>query len=141
MNPVRRSRAPGFTLVELSIALAIAGLLLTLAWPSLREPLLRGRRADAVAALMRIQIAQEQYRAHHGRYAERLDALIGAAAARSAEGLYDLALRGDGGRGYEADARPRPGGLADGDARCPVIRLLVADGRTSYAPDRRCWNR
>jgi type IV pilus assembly protein PilE len=134
-------RRAGFTLVELSVTLAVAAGLLTIAWPSLREPLLRSRRADAVAALTRIQLAQEQYRALHGRYAERLDSLRGAAGPRSAEGLYELELQAAGGQRYEALARPRAGSAVDGDARCPVLRLQVDDGRASLAPNARCWNR
>lgn len=134
-------RRPGFTLVELSIGLAVAALLAALAWPSLREPLLRSRRADAVAALTRIQLAQEQYRALHGRYADRLDGLRGAAGRRSAEGLYDLELHAEGGQRYEARARPRAGSAVDGDARCPELRLQVDDGRARLAPNPRCWNR
>jgi type IV pilus assembly protein PilE len=134
-----RQRATGFTLVEISAGLAVAAVLAALAWPSLREPLLRGRRADAVAALMRIQLAQEQYRGLHGHYADRLDGLRGAAGARSAEG--DIELHADGAQRYEALARPRAGSAVDGDTRCPVLRLQVDDGRARHAPDTRCWNR
>jgi type IV pilus assembly protein PilE len=134
-------RPAGFTLVELCIGLALAGLLVMLAWPSLREPLLRSRRADAVAALTRIQLAQEQYRGLHGRYADRLEGLRGTTGSRSAEGLYELELHADGARRYEALARPRAGSAVAGDARCPVLRLQVDDGRARLAPDNRCWNR
>lgn len=136
-----RQRAAGFTLVEISAGLAVAAVLAALAWPSLREPLLRSRRADAVAALMRIELAQEQYRGLHGRYADRLDGLRGAAGTRSAEGLYDIELHADGAQRYEALARPRAGSAVDGDTRCPVLRLQVDDGRARRAPDARCWNR
>ena len=136
-----RRRTPGFTLVEITVALAVAGVLGALAWPSLREPLLRSRRADAVAALTRIQLAQEQYRATNGRYAERLEVLRGASAGRSPEGLYEIELLGDGGQRYEVLARPRAGSPVDGDARCPVLRLQVDDGRARHAPEARCWNR
>ena len=42
---------------------------------------------DAVAALLRVQIAQESHRAHHGLYAAQLQALRGAAASRTRSGI------------------------------------------------------
>lgn len=133
--------AHGFTLVEIAVVLGVAALLAAVAWPPLHEQLLRARRADAVAALTRIQIAQESHRAYHGLYAARLDALRGAASSRSAEGQYDLELLSAGGARYEARAVPRPGSAVAGDARCPVISLRVDEGRAALAPDLRCWNR
>ncbi|HOM14187.1 MAG TPA: type IV pilin protein [Rubrivivax sp.] len=130
----------GFTLVELCIVLAVAGVLAALAWPSYRTQLQRGQRADAVAALLRVQLAQESHRAHHGIYAAQLGALQGAAAARSAEGRYDIALQG-GGAGYEAIATAREAGPGAGDGACAELRLQVHDGAAEYAPSARCWNR
>jgi type IV pilus assembly protein PilE len=139
----RRTRrcAAGFTLVELGVVLTITGLLAAAAWPSLQSQLQRGRRADAVAALTRLQIAQEQHRVQHGLYASQLGALRGTAGARSAEGLYDIELLAAGGDRYEARARARPGSPAAGDAECPSLELRVRDGLATHAPSARCWNR
>ena len=115
--------------------MTVAGLLLTVAWPSYRAQLLRGQRADAVAALQRVQLAQESHRAFHGLYAAQLEALRGAGAARSSEGRYDIALHG-GGAHYEAGDT-----LAAADAACAELRLRVHDGLAEYAPSARCWNR
>ena len=136
----RITRPAGFTLVELCIVLTVAGLLLTVAWPSYRTQLLRGQRADAVAALQRVQLAQESHRAFHGLYAAQLDALRGAAAPRSSEGRYDIALHG-GGVHYEAVATARGDTLAAADTTCAELRLRVHDGLAEYAPSARCWNR
>lgn len=131
----------GFTLVELAVVVAVTGVLAAVAWPPLHEQLLRGRRADAVAALIRVQLAQENHRALHGLYAAQLAVLGSAAGARSREGLYDIELLGDGGTRYEVRARARAGSAVDGDRRCPVISLRVHDGLAEHAPDARCWNR
>jgi type IV pilus assembly protein PilE len=140
--PARRARRrPGFTLVEMCIVLALAGVLASVAWPSLRSHLQRARRADAVAALTRVQLAQESHRALHGLYATQLALLSGASASRSGEGLYDIELLGDGGAHYEARASARAGSAADGDSACAVLRLQVQDGMAVYAPSARCWNR
>ena len=68
------------------MVLAVAGVLASVAWPSYQSQLQRGRRADAVAALLRLQLAQEKHRAHHGLYASQLSALRGAARRAAAKG-------------------------------------------------------
>jgi type IV pilus assembly protein PilE len=131
----------GFTLVELCLVLTLTGLLAAIAWPSLQAQLQRGRRADAVAALMRVQLAQESYRAHHGLYATQLAVLTGASAGRSGEGLYDIELVNDGPERYEARARARAGSVVAGDTGCAVLTLQVREGLAEFAPSARCWNR
>ena len=139
---MRQAKRPaGFTLVELCVVLAIAGLLATIAWPSFQSQLQRGRRADAVAALTRVQLAQESHRAHHGLYATQLGALVGAAAPRSAEGLYDIELLALGGERYEARATARAGTAAAADTGCAQLVLRVQEGLADFAPSARCWNR
>jgi type IV pilus assembly protein PilE len=132
--------ARGFTLVELCVVLALAGLLAAMAWPSWQAQLQRGQRADAVTALMRVQLAQESYRAHHGLYAAQLNVLRGAATTVSGQGLYDIELTGGGDR-YEARARARAGSAVSADRACAVLQLQVRDGLSEYAPSARCWNR
>jgi type IV pilus assembly protein PilE len=141
MPRVARWGAPGFTLVELCVVLAVAGVLASIAWPSFQSQLQRGRRADAVTALLRVQLAQENYRSHHGMYASQLNALVGATARRSGEGLYDIELLGSGGAGYEARATARAGSVVASDAGCTVLSLQVRDGLAEFAPSPRCWNR
>ena len=51
--------AAGFTLVELAVVCAIAGVLAAVALPSYQSHLLRAGRADAVDALTRLQMAQD----------------------------------------------------------------------------------
>jgi len=131
----------GFSLVEICVVLALTGIVATLAWPSFQSQLQRGRRADGVAALLRVQMAQESYRAHHGLYATQLAALRGASASHSAQGLYDIEMAGDGITRYEALARARPGSPVALDRDCAVLRLHVRDGQAEFAPSRQCWNR
>ena len=133
-------RHHGFTLVELCVTLAITCLLTAIAWPALQSQLQRSRRADAVAALMRLQLAQESYRAQHGLYATQLAVLNGASAGRSREGLYDIELQGDGPNRYEARARARPGSVVASDSACALMSLQVREGLAEFAPSKRCWN-
>lgn len=137
---LRPRRHHGFTLVELSVVLAVVGVLAAVSWPSLHESLLRGRRADGIAALQRVQIAQESFRALHGLYAPALSSLRGASSTTSADGLYRIEMLPLGGDRYEASAWPRAGSAVEGDTSCPVLRLQVRDGIAEHTPSARCWN-
>jgi prepilin-type N-terminal cleavage/methylation domain-containing protein len=70
-------RPSGFTLVELCIAAGVVAVLAAVALPSYRGHLLHAGRVDAVAALTRLQAAQEQHRSAHGLYAAQLGVLPG----------------------------------------------------------------
>lgn len=136
----RAVRAAGFTLVEVAIVLAMLALLAGAALPALQSQLLKSRRSDAVASLMRVQWAQEQYRAHHGLYASQLAQLTGQGGT-SAEGLYAIDLRAVGPNGYLVAARARPDGSQRGDRECTEITLGVHEGLAQPGPSARCWNR
>lgn len=123
------------------MVLAVAGVLAALTWPPLQQQLQRGRRADAVAALMRVQLAQESHRAHHGLYAARLSALDGATSPRSREGLYDIELVASGADGYTVRATARADSAAAADRDCATLSLQVRQGLADIAPSARCWNR
>lgn len=131
--PGRRSR--GFTLVDVTIALAVVGILASVALPSYQAQLARARRAEAIVGLTRVQAAQEQFRAHHGSYALRLEALRGVAARGANHELALLDARAD---GYVARARTVDSAAA-GD--CSELTLTVLDGVARSGPNERCWNR
>jgi type IV pilus assembly protein PilE len=118
----------------------MAGVLAALVMPSWLGSLAKARRADAVGALTRVQLAQEQYRSHHGLYAGELGALRGASAPRSAEGFYEISLLEVGPEGYRATARARSDGPQARDAECRELQIVVNGSMTEYAPSRRCWN-
>jgi type IV pilus assembly protein PilE len=133
-------RARGFTLVDVAVALAVVGVVASMALPSMQAHLARGRRAEAVAALTRVQAAQEQYRAHQGLYAPQLGALPGAASPLSTDGHYAIALEAVHAGGYIARARLRDD-TGPRDSGCAELTLTVADGVAAYGPSARCWNR
>jgi type IV pilus assembly protein PilE len=64
----------GFTLVELLIAVIVAGVLAAIALPSFMSQIRASRRADAIATLSLIQQAQERWRANCPCYAGSLTA-------------------------------------------------------------------
>lgn len=60
----------GFTLIELMLAIAIVGILASIAYPSYTNYLLKGRRASAQAHLMDIAQRQQQYLLDARAYAD-----------------------------------------------------------------------
>lgn len=134
--------ARGFTLVELVVVMAMAAVLAAVALPAYTQHLAAGRRADAVAALMQLQMAQERHHANHGVYAGDRAALRGAGTPVSAQGFYDIVLQplhAAPGQGYVAEAVPRAGGPQARDSECPRLTLTVRDGIATRGPHRRCW--
>ncbi len=101
----------GFTLIDLIIALAIAGILVAVAVPMYGDMLRKGRRVDAMNSLVRVQLAQARHRAGNGAYASRLTELGWVAdEADSQDGYYRLRLIPVQGNynGYRAIAEPNP---------------------------------
>ena len=68
-------RRPGFSLVELLVALAIAAVLLFVALPGYQFMVLKSTRAAARATLLDVVSRQEQYFVNHKRYAINLGGL------------------------------------------------------------------
>lgn len=131
-------RLRGLTLIEISIALAVVGIVAAAAWPSQHAQLQRARRMDGIAALTRLQLAQEQFRARHGRYSAEL---AGVGAARSPEGLYLLALDDAAADSVTLVARARADGPQHSDAECRQLTLRLSQGLADVGPSGRCWNR
>lgn len=131
-------RHDGFTLVEALVTLGLVALMATFGVQGLQVQRLKSGRADAVTALTRVQIAQEQYRSAHGLYAAELSALVGAAAT-SPEGRYAIVIEALGGEAYRATAVARGGQAAD--SACAALTLEVRQGFAQNGPDAGCWNR
>ena len=138
MNLTRQRRLQGYTLVECLVVCSIVGLMSTLAFSSARQHTLRAGRLDAVDALTRIQLAQEQHRALHGMYSGELS-LLRSGSAQSRQGRYSLHLQRTAGESYTAVATAMGPQSRDGD--CPALTLAVDQGYPKVGPSAACWNR
>lgn len=63
-----RSRAPGLTLIEVLVALALVTILLALAMPAYDRYLQRSHRTEAVRVMLAIAACEERVRARSGYY-------------------------------------------------------------------------
>jgi type IV pilus assembly protein PilE len=138
----------GFTLIESMVALAVAGALAAVAYPSFGEQVRKARRSDAIVRIAMLQLAQERWRSGNASYGSLAEAGI---AAVTSDGLYELSVTGNGATGYVALAQARGPQLRD--LACRFMRLTVDGGNASRASgtdasvangaalNDRCWNR
>lgn len=63
-----RTKIRGFTLIELMIAVAVVGILASIAVPSYRAYITKGKRNEAQGALVTFANAMEQWRLQSGTY-------------------------------------------------------------------------
>jgi type IV pilus assembly protein PilE len=134
MRPTIPSRPQGFTLIELMVAVVIAGILAAVAYPSFLAFLQRGRRADAIAALSLVVQAQERWRSNSNTYAASLgaDGLGLGDSLASTSRYYDFTLASIGepayAAGYQVKATPKTSGAQAGDAKDCAALIVKLDG-------------
>lgn len=145
-------RATGFTMLELMAALAILCILAALALPSYHRHVIRAKRVQAQAALLRLMQQQERYFSQNNSYLafsadstdpdERLfQWWSGASAAQSA---YEIRAEACPGQAIALCVRLRalPGTVrvapfADSD--CGTLSLTSAGDRAASGPAAQCW--
>jgi type IV pilus assembly protein PilE len=126
----------GFTLIELMIAVAVIGILASIAYPAYTDYITEARRADAQAVMLDIQLSQERYRGYNSEYASNLNTLdTEGLKATSANDFYDFTTTSSATVGYTVTANAK-NGQQTADSGCTPLYL---DGANSLSPAS-CWN-
>lgn len=144
------------------VTTAIIAILAAIAYPSFMESIRKSRRSDAIAALTRVQQAQERHRANFGSYASTFDATAAAETtttlklpATSQDGHYTLALSGATGQAYTATATASSSSPQIADLHCRELRIVLqgstgvdgvvvqgskdSGGTLTTGPNNACW--
>jgi type IV pilus assembly protein PilE len=142
-------KARGFSLPELLVTVAIAGILAAIAWPGYAAILRRAQRDEARLALLGIQYAEELRYQKHLSYTDELDTPAAAGglglAARSTSGSYTLVVELPGSsQHYRASARPTSPGPQAADQLCAVLMIDETGHRSAADAEGRdtsqqCW--
>ena len=84
----------GFSLIELMIAIAIVGILASVAYPAYQDSVRKGRRADGEGMLVQLAALQERYFYNNGTYTADMTNLNYAAASNvdSPDGHYKTSV-------------------------------------------------
>ena len=128
-----KTKAAGFSLIEVVIAVAIIAVLAAIIYPTYRSSVLRSQRSDAINTLQRIKAAEEKYRSSNTSYGS-LSSVWGSTS--TPQNLYDLAITNISATSYTITATAK-GGQAN-DTGCTTITLAVSNGADSYTPAT-CW--
>lgn len=124
----------GLSLIEILIVVGVVGILAAVALPAYREHVLKANRKEALAALGRIQIAQESRRGSASAYGTLAD--IGVAASTEG-GLYTLAISNLTATTYTATATAT--GTQAADTACATIVATHAGPDIGTPAKKACW--
>ena len=151
----------GFSLIELMVVVAIVGFLAAIALPSYTDYIRKSQRADGIAAILSLQLAQEKFRANCVEYAKKFDnnddnCLPGTLSGstiyhpnKSSDGHYDLSIQSSTNTSFAIRATPVSEddqendscgyfelkiNLPDPDGKVQPIQKLTETGNAD-----RCW--
>jgi type IV pilus assembly protein PilE len=135
----------GFTLIELMVVVAIAGILAAVAYPAYTSHIQRSRRADAVAVLTAVVQAQERYRSNRNAYASDATGEGGATALETlgidvskitknySVSVSKLTGAPDYSGGYTVTAKIKSSGAQSGDSQCTDLVVTLFTATLTYS--------
>jgi type IV pilus assembly protein PilE len=139
----------GYTLIELMVVLAIVSLLAALAFPAFQQYVIKGKRAQAQAALMQLMQQQERYYTQNGIYLAFSAAAAGPftwwSGSSAAHSAYELRAGACAQQTLSQcvmlTALPGTGKVDSNfkDAECETLTLDSAGQRRASGPAQRCW--
>lgn len=130
----------GVTLIELMVVVAIIAILAAIAYPSYRNQIMRSHRAEAKAALLQVQVAQEKFFLQNNTYASALNATnmgLGYTSTTpfTTNNYYQLALSNFTATTYSVTATAKNSQAAD--THCATFTIDQTGSRSATNTD--CW--
>lgn len=128
----------GFTLIELTITLAIVVILTTIAIVLYSTQIRKGRRVDAVNSLLAMSLAEERYRSTNTSYGTL--AQVWNNVSTTSEGYYTLSISNISGTSYTITATAvgdQANDAVSGTA-CTPLQISMSNGTVTKTPSA-CW--
>lgn len=134
-----RVRNKGWTLIELIIAMVVAAVLLTIAYPAYNDQVIKSRRADGVALLYQAAQRQQQFFTINNSFTDTIGDGGLRLSSSSLEGYYTLSIAATV-TSYTLTATRASGQTAD--SRCGDLTLNhlgVRGNLNASLPASECW--
>ena len=146
--PMKYKQTKGFTLVELLIVVVLVAILAAIAYPAYQDSIRKGKRSDAMNALVNLQLEQRKYRANNTEFATQTQMYGGAGPVDSLSKHYKISITSSSPTGYAVVATAQNDQTKDS---CGNFILTVNGGTVSKStsvyvnPDsdgaKNCWKR
>ena len=125
------NKQKGFTLVELLIAVAIIGILASIALPSYQNYVRTSKRAEAKSDILKIQLGMERWRANNTTYPSTLSN----AGFTDNNNYYDYSISGATGSAYTITAAATAGTSQVNDTGCTSLSINQSGTKSPAS----CW--
>ena len=128
VNPFKRDKQSGFTLIELMITVAIIAILASVAFPSYQQYVIRSNRSEMQQFMMDIANREEEFLLNNRIYATSLSDL-GLALPGRLQSLYSAPTitKKDSPPSYDISAAPKIGSIQSSD---PTLGLTSLGAKT-----------
>ncbi len=125
--------------MEILIAMAIAAILVTIAYPSYRQHILKSHRTEAKNVLVDIATRQERFFTQNNRYATKLSLMnFSTDTVATESGRYNVSISASTNLTYTAQAVPTSVGTQTSD-QCGSFSINQQGVQSVSGTDDRCW--